>query len=77
MKQPIEVSATRAAASPVQRQLHTARTSPSAKGRKVSSTPSFRALAIRVVIAAFVVLAVMYGLNVLMPLAFNLIGGSR
>jgi hypothetical protein len=49
---------------------------PSAKA-KASSTPSFRALAIRAVIAIFAVLAVMYGLNVFMPMVFGLIGGGR
>jgi hypothetical protein len=76
MKQSIdEVGAARSMANTAQRQLRAARPAPSAKGRKASSTPSFRALAVRVVIAAFLVLAVMYGLNVLMPMAFNLIGG--
>lgn len=45
--------------------------------RKGSSTPSFRALGIRAVIAIFVVLAVMYGLNAFMPMAVNFIAGGR
>jgi hypothetical protein len=50
---------------------------PHATGRKGSSTPSFRALGIRAVIAFFVVLAVMYGLNAFLPMAVNFIAGGR